>query len=165
MFTFNISIPQQVRKLQLESDTHWMSHALRLAHKAQEQGEVPVGAVLVQGDEVIGEGWNQPILSRDPSAHAEINALRSAAKTLGNYRLVNTTLYVTLEPCVMCAGAIVHARVARVVYGASDPKAGAAGSVFNILQSDDLNHQVDVCGGIMPEECGDILRTFFQSRR
>ena len=148
-----------------EIDSQWMHHALTLAQRAAEQGEVPVGALLVLSDEVIGSGWNHPINAHDPTAHAEIAALRDAAQNLGNYRLTGTTLYVTLEPCVMCAGAIIHARVARVVYGASDPKTGAAGSVFDTLRSPLHNHRVEITAGIMAEQCGDLLKSFFQARR
>jgi tRNA(adenine34) deaminase len=142
-----------------------MRRALELARHAQESGEVPVGAVVVLDGEVIGEGWNQPIVSNDPTAHAEIVALRAAAREVQNYRLPGSTLYVTLEPCAMCAGAIVHARVARVVYGAADPKAGVARSVFNLLDSDKLNHRAQVCGGVLDGECGELLKGFFQARR
>lgn len=142
-----------------------MRHALALAQRAAEQGEVPVGALLVLNDEMMGSGWNHPINAHDPSAHAEIAALRDAAQRLGNYRLPGTTLYVTLEPCVMCVGAIIHARVARVVFGAADPKTGAAGSVFDILQSPLHNHRVEVVGGVLAEPCGILLKTFFQARR
>jgi len=142
-----------------------MRRALVLARYAEEGGEVPVGAVVVLDGEVIGEGWNQPIRSSDPSAHAEMIALRAAAARVGNYRLPGTILYATLEPCAMCAGAVVHARVARVVYGAADPKAGAGGSVFNLLGSERLNHRAVVTGGVLGEECGDLLRRFFQRQR
>jgi tRNA(adenine34) deaminase len=142
-----------------------MRRALDLARHAEQAGEIPVGALVVLNDEVIGEGWNQPIVSHDPTAHAEIVALRAAATRLKNYRLTDTTLYVTLEPCAMCAGAIVQARVARVVYGATDPKAGAAGSVFNLLGSPSLNHRAQVTGGVLAEECGTMLRKFFEVRR
>lgn len=142
-----------------------MQRAMKLAERAQAEGEVPVGAVVVFDNEILGEGWNRPIAARDPSAHAEINALRAAAMHLGNYRLPGSTLYVTLEPCVMCAGAIIHARVARVLYGASDPKSGAAGSAFSILGTDRLNHQVVVTGGVLQQECSSILQNFFRSRR
>lgn len=146
-------------------DEAHMRRALELARHAEQAGEVPVGALVVLNDEVIGEGWNQPIVSHDPSAHAEMVALRAAAAHLRNYRLPDTTLYVTLEPCAMCAGAIVQARVGRVVYGAADPKAGAAGSVFNLLESTALNHRAQVRGGVLAEDCGGILRKFFESRR
>jgi tRNA(adenine34) deaminase len=155
----------ETRNQQLETDLHFMRRALELARHAEQAGEVPVGALMVLNDEVIGEGWNQPIVSRDPTAHAEIVALRAAAARLKNYRLTDTTLYVTLEPCAMCAGAIVHARVARVVYGAADPKAGAAGSVFNLLDSSALNHRAQITRGVLAEECGTMLRSFFEARR
>ena len=142
-----------------------MRHALKLAERAQQEGEVPVGAVLVLNDEIIGEGWNRPIAAHDPTAHAEIMALRAGAAKLGNYRLNDTTLYVTLEPCVMCAGAMVHARIKRLMFGASDPKAGAITSAFNTLDSNKLNHRVEYVGGILPDECGAILSRFFEARR
>jgi len=142
-----------------------MRRALELARHAGEAGEVPVGALVVMNDEVVGEGWNQPIVSHDPTAHAEIVALRAAAERMKNYRLPGAFLYVTLEPCAMCAGAIVQARIARVVYGAPDPKAGAAGSVFNLLQSASLNHRAEITGGVMSDECGRMLQQFFQRRR
>ena len=147
------------------TDEHWMRRALELARHAERAGEVPVGAVLVAGGEAVGEGWNHNINANDPSAHAEVQALRDAGQRLGNYRFPGATLYVTLEPCVMCAGAIVHARVARVVYGATDPKTGAAGSMFDTLVSDRHNHRVEVEGGVLADEAGDLLRTFFRSRR
>ncbi len=142
-----------------------MQHALALARRAELADEVPVGALLVRDDRIIGEGWNAPISTHDPSAHAEIRALRAAADSVSNYRLPDTTLYVTLEPCVMCAGAIIHARVQRVVFGARDPKTGAAGSVFNILNSDQHNHGVQICEGVLADECGQLLRDFFRARR
>ncbi len=147
------------------NDEYWMRRALNLAERAQADGEVPVGAVMVKDDECIGEGWNQPISTRDPSAHAEITALRAAAGRIENYRLPGTTLYVTLEPCAMCAGAIILARVSRLVYAAADPRSGAAGSVFNILQSEQLNHRVDLTAGVLELEAAAILQTFFNSRR
>jgi tRNA(adenine34) deaminase len=147
-------------------DVGFMRRALALAARAEDEGEVPVGAVLVRDGAVIGEGWNHPIGSHDPTAHAEIAALRVAAARVGNYRLPGTTLYVTLEPCPMCAGAIVHARVARVVYGAADPRTGAAGSVFALLPSDGrFNHRTECAGGVLAEESGALLRAFFKSRR
>lgn len=146
-------------------DTRWMERALELARHAQDQGEVPVGAVIVLNNEVLGEGWNQPISTNDPTAHAEIVALRAAARRLSNYRLSGSTLYVTLEPCPMCAGAMVHARVARIVYGASDPIAGSAGTVYNILQSSSLNHRAEVTPGVLADICAQELRAFFKSRR
>jgi len=149
-----------------EQDYYWMRRALALAQRAAEAGEVPVGAVLVRGGECIGEGWNQPISACDPTAHAEMVALRAAAARIGNYRLVDSTLYVTLEPCPMCAGAMVHARIGRVVYGAADPRAGAAGTVFDLLRSTALNHRAEVAGGVaLAEECGMLLRDFFRARR
>ncbi len=143
-----------------------MRRALALAERAAAAGEVPVGALLIQDSQVIGEGWNCPIATQDPSAHAEIQALRDAGRRVGNYRLPGTTLYVTLEPCVMCAGAIVHARIERVIYGAPDPKGGACGSVFDLLPSDArFNHHTDCRGGILAAECGEALRAFFRARR
>ncbi|MFT5131843.1 MAG: tRNA(adenine34) deaminase [Gammaproteobacteria bacterium] len=146
-------------------DEDWMQQALMLASRAEQEGEVPVGALVVQENKVIGKGWNRPIISQDPSSHAEINAIRAAATFLGNYRLSGADLYVTLEPCVMCAGAIIHARIARVVFGAHDPKTGAAGSVFQILPTDKLNHRVEVKSGVMESECAALLTTFFRQRR
>ena len=151
--------------MQQASTETWMRRALELAARAEAEGEVPVGALVVLNEEIIGEGWNRPISSHDPTAHAEIVALRAAASKLGNYRLSGTTLYVTLEPCPMCAGAIVHARMARVVFGATDPLAGAAGSVFNLLESSVLNHRVQLERGVLAEECGIRLKAFFQARR
>jgi len=142
-----------------------MRRALTLARQAEDAGEVPIGALVVFNEEIVGEGWNQPIVSSDPTAHAEIGALRAAAARMRNYRLPGATLYVTLEPCPMCAGAIVQARLARVVYGAPDPKAGAAGTLFNLLQSERLNHRAEVTPGVLGEECGEMLRCFFQARR
>ncbi len=147
------------------NDEHWMQRALDLARHAEELGEVPVGAVLVLNNEIIAEGWNQPITRHDPSAHAEMITLRAAGERLKNYRLTDSTLYVTLEPCAMCAGAIVHARVARVVYGADDPKAGAAGSIFNILETDQLNHRCEITRGVMQTECATMLQNFFKKKR
>jgi tRNA(adenine34) deaminase len=146
-------------------DIAYMQHALGLATRAEEEDEVPVGALVVLNGEILGEGWNQPIGSHDPTAHAEIIALRAAAAKLGNYRLTGATLYVTLEPCPMCAGAMVHARVARVVYGAADPLAGSAGTVFDLLNAAALNHRADVQGGVLAEECRQRLKMFFQGRR
>lgn len=146
--------------------TRWMSRALELADMAESEGEVPVGALVVLDGEVIGEGWNRPIGQNDPSAHAEIIALRQAGARCGNYRLPGATLYVTLEPCVMCAGAMVHARLKQVVFGAFDPKSGAAGSVFKILPSDaPFNHRVEVEGGVLEQACGERLKRFFRKRR
>jgi tRNA(adenine34) deaminase len=144
-----------------------MRRALELAQSAEGAGEVPVGAVLVASDgQIIGEGWNRPIGAHDPTAHAEIVALRAAANAAGNYRLPGTTLYVTLEPCPMCAGAIVHARVERVVFGAVDPRSGAAGSTFDLLPSDErFNHYTRCEGGLLAQESADMLRRFFRARR
>jgi tRNA(adenine34) deaminase len=147
------------------SDADYMRLSLGLAAQAQRRGEVPVGAVLVLGERVIGEGSNRPIATHDPTAHAEIEALRAGGKALGSYRLTDTTLYVTLEPCAMCAAAIVHARVRRVVFGAWDPRAGAAGSSVDIFRLAGLNHRVDVFGGVLSEECGAQLQEFFAQRR
>jgi tRNA(Arg) A34 adenosine deaminase TadA len=147
-------------------DDRCMQRALELARHAQdEHAEVPVGAVLVANGEIIGEGWNHSISGNDPSAHAEVMALRDAGRKLGNYRFPGATLYVTLEPCVMCSGALVHARVARVVFGADDPKTGAAGSVFDTLVSDKHNHRIAVERGLRAEEAAHLLRTFFRQRR
>lgn len=146
-------------------DLFWMQRALELARKAESLGEVPIGAVLVKDDQIIGEGYNSPISRHDPTAHAEIMAVRDAAQRIGNYRLLNTTLYVTIEPCVMCAGALVHARVREVVFGAAEPRTGAAGSIFEILQSPKLNHQVQVRGGVLAEQCAGLLQDFFKQRR
>ena len=146
-------------------DEQWMRRALGLAARAEAEGEVPVGALVVVEGRVLGEGWNRPIISCDPTAHAEISAIRAAAIHAGNYRLTGATLYVTLEPCPMCAGAMVHARLARVVYGASDPLAGAAGTAIDIFGAPSLNHHPEVVGGVLGEECGDRLRAFFRARR
>ena len=146
-------------------DEQFMRAALAQAHNALEQNEVPVGAVLVREGEIIGRGFNRPISSNDPCAHAEIMALRDGAQTLGNYRLNNCTLYVTLEPCPMCAGAIVNSRIKRVVYGATDAKAGAAGSVLQILRHPQLNHICAVTKGVLQHECSHLLETFFQEKR
>ena len=142
-----------------------MRMALEQAAAAQARGEVPVGAVLVRNDEVIAMGSNHPIASHDPTAHAEIEALRAGGRALSSYRLTDTTLYVTLEPCVMCASAIVHARVRRLVFGAWDPRAGAAGSIVDVFALDGLNHRVDVFGGVLMEECSEQLRRFFSAKR
>ncbi|HEX7954647.1 MAG TPA: tRNA adenosine(34) deaminase TadA [Burkholderiales bacterium] len=147
------------------SDEDYMRLALVFAGKAGQAGEVPVGALVVKDGIVLGSGFNAPISRHDPSAHAEIQALRAAAKELGNYRLAGCSLYVTLEPCAMCAGAIMHARVARVVYGAADPKTGACGSVVNLFAESRLNHHTQVEGGVLEAECGQRLRDFFRQRR
>ena len=146
-------------------DAYYMQLAIDAALKARELGEVPVGAVVVKDGTVIATGYNQPIGSHDPTAHAEIAALRAAAAVLGNYRLPGCELFVTLEPCVMCAGAMMHARLARVVYGASDPKTGACGSVVNLFAEEKLNHHTEVFGGVLAQECGSLLKSFFAERR
>lgn len=146
-------------------DEIWMRHALMLAQRAESEGEVPVGAVLVREGQIAGEGWNRPIITHDPSAHAEMMALRAAAQSEKNYRLPGSTLYVTLEPCVMCAGAIIHARVSRLVFGAADPKAGAVNSVYDVISNPRLNHRLDWIGGVLEQECGEILKQFFKARR
>jgi tRNA(adenine34) deaminase len=148
-----------------ETDLRWMQQALEQARHAQGEGEVPVGAVVVQDGQIVGVGRNRMIGANDPSAHAEIEALRDAGRRLRNYRFPGATLYATLEPCVMCAGAIVHARIARVVYAASDPKTGAAGGMFDILGSERHNHRVDIERGVCGEEAGRLLVDFFRSRR
>ncbi len=146
-------------------DEFWMRHALTLAEKAAYAGEVPVGAVLVYQDQLIAEGYNQPISQCDPTAHAEVVALREGAAKLGNYRLPDCTLYVTLEPCVMCAGAIVHARIQRLVYGAKDPRTGIVSTQLNLLDQSFLNHRVLHEGGVLSEPCGAILSAFFKAKR
>jgi tRNA(adenine34) deaminase len=151
--------------MQAELDRQYMQQAIEQAQLAALAGEVPVGAVLVRDGQVISKAFNKPITNHDPSAHAEMLALRQAADVEQNYRLPGTTLYVTLEPCTMCAGAMLHARVDRIVYGAPDPKTGAAGSVVDVFASKQINHQTSVNGGIMAEECGQLLKTFFKERR
>jgi tRNA(adenine34) deaminase len=146
-------------------DEGFMRVALGLAREAAAGDEVPVGAVLVLDGQIVGRGFNQPILRHDPTAHAEVMAMRDAANRLGNYRLPESTLYVTLEPCVMCSGAIMHARVGRVVFGARDPKTGAAGSVVNLFGEERLNHHAVIKGGVLADECGALLSSFFAARR
>ena len=149
-----------------QDDLIWMSHAINLAKQAEQCGEVPVGAVIVKDGELLAEAFNNPIQSSDPTGHAEINVLRAAAKAVENYRIVgDTTLYVTLEPCVMCAGALVHARINRLVFGAYDPRTGSAGTVFSLVDNEKLNHQMTVTGGVLEQECSDLLKTFFRARR
>lgn len=148
-----------------DTDQDFMAAAIDLARAAGAAGEVPVGAVVVMDGEIIGRGFNQPIGRADPTAHAEVMALRDAAAKIGNYRLPGASLYVTLEPCVMCAGAIMHARIARVVFGAKDPKTGAAGSVVDLFAEDRLNHHAEIQGGVRAEECGALLSSFFAARR
>ena len=147
------------------ADEDFMREALSLAEQAEQLGEVPVGAVVVKDGLIIGRGYNSPINLHDPSAHAEMQALREAAQTLGNYRLVGCELFVTLEPCLMCAGAIMHARVARLVYGASDFKTGACGSVLDTFAQPSWNHHTNVLGGVLAQQCGDTLSAFFAKRR
>ncbi len=144
---------------------YWMRHALMLAQRAWDEGEVPVGAVLVHNNRVIGEGWNRPIGRHDPTAHAEIMALRQGGLVLQNYRLLDTTLYVTLEPCVMCAGAMVHGRIGTLVFGARDLKTGAAGSLMDVLHHPGMNHRVEIVEGMLSEECSGMLSEFFRQRR
>ncbi len=149
-----------------EKDLVFMKRALELAREAMSRDEVPVGAVVVSPEgEILGEGFNQPISLCDPTAHAEILALREAARKVGNYRLLGCTIYVTLEPCPMCAGALVYARLKRLVFGASDPKTGACGSLYNLVQDERLNHQLEVTGGLLAEEASALLREFFKMRR
>lgn len=151
--------------MSVKSDEYWMTHALALANKAEQANEIPVGAVVVQDDEVIGQGWNLSIANHDPCAHAEIMALRAAGENIGNYRLVDATLYVTLEPCAMCAGAIIHSRVKRVVYGANDLKTGAVKSVLTLLHEPRFNHQPEVTAGVLADSCSEKLSAFFKRRR
>jgi len=147
------------------TDEQWMRHAFRLAQRAEDYGEVPVGAVLVKENRVIAEGWNSPILLNDPTAHAEVMALREACLSIRNYRLVDTTLYVTLEPCVMCMGAISHARVKRLVFGAFDPRRGAVCSVLQLSDAVFLNHRIEWLGGVLEADCSELLKVFFQGKR
>ncbi len=148
-----------------ERDIHWMRHALSLAAQGEASDEVPVGCVIVNEGEVIGEGWNRPISSVDPTAHAEIVALRDAARRLGNYRLTGATLYVTLEPCLMCTGAMLHARIGRLVYGAADVKRGAVHSAGQALSTPGINHRIEVTAGVLDADCAHSLRAFFRARR
>ena len=149
----------------MEADEQFMALALGEAEKAMAAGEVPVGAVVVSAGTVVGRGYNRPISAMDPTAHAEMLAIREAARALGNYRLPEVTLYCTVEPCMMCAGAMIHARISRLVFGTPDPKAGSAGSIYNVLTDPRLNHRVEVVSGICEDRCAEILRTFFASRR
>ncbi|MBE9568978.1 MAG: tRNA adenosine(34) deaminase TadA [Proteobacteria bacterium] len=148
-----------------EVDIRWMKRALELASEAERAGEVPVGAVLIKDDQLVAEGWNQPISSHDATAHAEIMAMRAAGEELNNYRLTGTTMYVTLEPCSMCVGAMIHARVAKVVYGASEPRTGALGGAFNLLEASQHNHIFTVESGVLAEQSKALLQAFFRSRR
>lgn len=147
------------------NDTRWMRHALALAAQGEASDEVPVGCVIVRDNEIIGEGWNRPISDNDPTAHAEVVALRDAARRTGNYRLTGATLYVTLEPCLMCAGAMIHARIGRLVFGAADPKRGAVDSVAHAFATQGLNHSIEVCSGVLEDDCAERLRAFFRARR
>jgi len=149
----------------ISEDCVWMAEAVSLALKAEAEGEVPIGAVVVSDGRVVGRGWNQNIGLHDPCAHAEIMALREAGKAVGNHRLVGCSLYVTLEPCLMCAGAMIHARLDRIVFGAVDPKTGAAGGKFDLLLEPAHNHAPAVAGGCLADECSELLRTFFRQRR
>jgi len=146
-------------------DELWMEEALRSAQRALEAGEVPVGAVVICGERIVGRGWNRNITARDPTAHAEIIALREAGATVGNHRLADCDLFVTIEPCSMCAGALVHARIKRLIYGADDPKAGAVQSVMQVLNHPQLNHKVEVRTGVLAGRCAELLQTFFKNRR
>ena len=146
-------------------DIFWMQRALELADRAAAQGEVPIGAVLIKDEQIIGEGWNSPITTHDPTAHAEIIALRAAARSLGNYRLLNATLYVTVEPCVMCVGALIHARIKEVVFGASEPKTGAVNSAFNLLTAPQHNHQIVIHNEVLASAAAEHLQSFFRHRR
>lgn len=149
----------------IRTDEYWMQQAFDFARQAARQGEVPVGAVLVLDDQLLAGAGNAPIANNDPTAHAEILTLRAGAKILGNYRLLNTTLYVTLEPCVMCMGAIIHARITRLVYGATDPKTGAASSIYQIGRDGLLNHQLALIGGVLADSCSELLKEFFREKR
>ena len=147
------------------NDREFMAQALALARQAEQEGEVPVGALLVKDGNILGAGYNCPISQHDPSAHAEMQAIRQAAQKIGNYRLTDTTLYVTLEPCAMCAGLLVHSRIKRLVFGASDPKSGACGGALNVIGDPAMNHQVEVTAGVMADECGALLSEFFRNKR
>jgi tRNA(adenine34) deaminase len=149
----------------MNDDTHWMAQALKLAERAQTEGEVPVGALIVQDNHIIGEGWNRPITQHDPSAHAEIQALRAACLHIQNYRLPDTTLYVTLEPCIMCAGAMIHARISQLVFATMEPKTGAVMSSLDLFNAPNINHQVQVRHGILADESSQLLRQFFREKR
>jgi len=161
----SVSDGDEAGRTQQSIDEAWMGAALALTARAEAEGEVPVAAVLVRGEEIVGRGWNRNIAHCDPSAHAEIEALREAGRLLGNHRLINTTLYCTLEPCLMCAGALVHARVQRVVYAATDPKTGADRSVFDLLQSPLHNHRIEVTAGVLADQSSTKLSNFFRQRR
>ena len=157
--------PQHTRTMLAQTDTEWMKLALEEAMAAGASGEVPVGALVISHSEIVGRGNNRNLGANDPTAHAEIVALRDAAARIGNHRLPGCTLYATIEPCAMCAGAMVHARIARLVYGAHDPKAGAAGSVLEVINHPRLNHKMEITSGVLEEDCAELLRKFFQKRR
>ncbi len=165
MATMKSVDPTSLQTVSPQDDIAYMRAALELARQGALAGEVPVGAVVVKDGQIVGRGYNQPISSHDPSAHAEMVAMRDAARRIGNYRLVGCELFVTLEPCVMCVGAMFHARIGRVVYGAKEPKTGAAGSVFNLFTEPRLNHHARIEGGVLAEECGRVLSDFFAMRR
>lgn len=156
---------QNADPMRLRNDAAWMERALEQARLAQQAGEVPVGAVVIKDEEIVGSGYNRNLLDNDPTAHAEIIALRQAASRLGNHRLTGCVLFCTVEPCAMCAGALIHARVARLVYGAADPKAGAAGSVLEVVNHPRLNHRMEVTSGVLAEQCSELLTAFFAERR
>jgi len=149
----------------ITSDEAWMRYAIRLAQRAEQQGEVPVGAVIVKNNRCLAEGWNNAIKTHDPTAHAEIMALRGAGLALENYRLIDTTVYVTLEPCVMCMGALSHARIKRLVFGAFDPKRGAVCNALSLTDASFLNHKIEWQGGVLETECSEMLKDFFRARR
>lgn len=155
----------QNRKQQLSEDEHWMQLALAQARLAAQSGEVPVGALVIRDGEILAQGYNRTLTENDPTAHAEIVALRQAAARTGNHRLEGCEMFATIEPCAMCAGAITHARLARLVYGAKDPKAGAAGSILRVLNHPDLNHKLNITSGVLEKQCAEILRSFFRGRR
>jgi tRNA(adenine34) deaminase len=165
IFLGNRQPPSSGSRAITQSDRHWMEHAIALAGNAEMEGEVPVGAVVIRDGEIVGEGWNRTITHSDPAAHAEIIALRQAGKNIANYRLVDCALYVTLEPCCMCAGAMIHARLERVVFGAPDPKTGAAGGRFQVLSDPRHNHQPEVSGGCLADDCSEQLKRFFKRKR
>ena len=149
----------------MNSDEEWMQYALQLAKKSEERDEVPVGAIVIYKNEIVGEGWHPPISSNNPTAHAEIMALQDAGEKIGNYRLLDSTMYVTLEPCVMCAGAMVHARIAKLVSAVDDQNTGACGSVFNMVHAEELNHNIEIKKGVLEKECQALIKNFFKEKR
>jgi tRNA(Arg) A34 adenosine deaminase TadA len=159
------SQPPNPPAIHANEDAKWLERALDQARLALESGEVPVGALVIKDGELLGAGHNRNLLDHDPTAHAEVVALRQAAARIGNYRLTGCTMYATIEPCAMCAGALIHSRIARLVYGAADPKAGAAGSVLQVLNHPSLNHQMEVTAGVLADRCSEILQDFFRQRR